>query len=101
MAQPKGHKKTGGRQRGTPNRFTTDVRTWITNLVNNNRAQIEKDMQMLEPYERLRIVEKLLSYICPKLQSMETKININKLSEEQLNLLVNELLNKEETNNEN
>lgn len=70
MARLKGTSKTGGRQSGTPNKITTDLRTWINELLDGNRQQIIKDIKRLEPQQRVGIFEKLLSYAVPKLQSV-------------------------------
>lgn len=66
MSKLKGTPKTGGRQAGTPNKTTSTVRSWIVELINNNREQIEKDIQQLEPKDRLNMLDKLLPYILPK-----------------------------------
>lgn len=66
MGKPIGLPKTGGRQAGTPNKATATVRNWIVELINNNREQIEQDLQQLEPKDRLLMFEKLLPFILPK-----------------------------------
>jgi hypothetical protein len=92
MAQIKG--KTGnpnGRPRGTPNKVTTDLRTWISDLLDSNRLQIAKDIEQLEPQQRVMIFEKLLSYVVPKIQSVEAKVDLNRLTDEQLDGIIVEL----------
>jgi hypothetical protein len=84
--------KTGGRQRGTPNKTTSDLRSWVNQLLNDNRATIEKDLKQLEPHQRLLILEKLLSYCLPKQQSVEGKIEFEKLSESQLDTMINKMV---------
>ena len=91
MSREKGQPKTGGREKGTPNKVTTDLRTWITELINDNRKQLKKDLKKLEPKERWTVVEKLMSYTIPKMQSVEAKIDLNRLSDEQLNTIIAEL----------
>jgi hypothetical protein len=91
MSKQKGTQKTGGRAKGTPNRVSTDLRTWINELLDGNRRQIVKDIKQLEPQQRVMIFEKLLSYAVPKMQSVEAKIDLNKLSEGQLDVIINEL----------
>ncbi|GAB6121177.1 hypothetical protein [Dysgonomonas termitidis] len=87
----KGTQKTGGRAKGTPNKVTSDLRTWINELLNDNRKQFAKDLQALEPHQRVMIFEKLLSYAVPKMQSVEAKIDLDTLSDEQLNIIIAEL----------
>ena len=95
MGQKKG--KTGnpnGRPKGTPNKVTTDLRTWLSELWNDNRGQFEKDLKTLEPQQRLATLEKLLNYIIPKQQSIEAtieNIDLRSLSEEQLDLIINNI----------
>jgi hypothetical protein len=91
MSKQKGTQKTGGRTKGTPNKVTTDLRTRINELLDSNRWQIAKDIKQLEPQQRVMIFEKLLSYAVPKMQSVETKIDIDQLTDEQLNTIIVEL----------
>lgn len=91
MARPKGMTKTGGRRKGTPNKVTGNIREWLSNLVDKNRLQIEKDLKALEPKDRLQVLEKFMQYTTPKMQSIQTKIDFNQLSDEQLNTVINEI----------
>ena len=87
----KGTPKTGGRKKGTPNKVTTDVKTWLAGLIDNNRKQVEDDLSQLEPKERIMIFERLLQYVVPKQQAVSAQIDLNTLSDEQLNTIINEL----------
>jgi len=89
----KGSPKTGGRQKGTPNKITTDLRTWLNDLLNNNRQTFENDLHELEPHQRVAIFEKLLSYSLPKLQSVEAQIEqrLDNLTDEQIDVIINQL----------
>jgi uncharacterized protein (UPF0305 family) len=94
MAQRKG--KTGnpaGRPKGTPNKATSEMKGWIAGLINKNRRQLEKDLKALEPRERWQVIEKLMAYTVPKMQSVEARIDLERLSEEDLNVIINELTN--------
>ena len=62
-------KKTGGRQKGTPNKTTTSLRDWFLQLINDNRAKIQKDFEELDGKERLQWLEKILPYLLPKVQN--------------------------------
>lgn len=83
-------KKTGGRQKGTPNKATKKVRDAISDVVNNyfNSDKFEKDIEKLDAKDRVSAIEKLASYVIPKLQSVnleaDAKVDMtlsNKLAE--------------------
>jgi type III secretory pathway component EscR len=73
MTRKKGTKKTGGREKGTPNKVTADLRSWIKELLENNTAQFEKDLKRLEPQQRTLLFEKLLQYAIPKKREEEVQ----------------------------
>jgi len=80
-----------GRPKGTPNKVTADMKTWIAGLLERNRRQMEKDLKALEPHQRVAIFEKLLAYVVPKQQSVEAQIDFNNLSDEQIDRIITEL----------
>lgn len=75
MARPKGTTKTGGRAKGTPNKVTHDVRTWLAKLISKNRRQLERDLQELEPKDRVMMLERLMQYVVPKKQAVRAEIS--------------------------
>lgn len=90
-----------GRPKGTPNKVTGEVREWIKGIINKQRPQLEKDLKNLDPAERWRIIEKLMSYVVPKMQAVEAKIDFSQFSDEQLERLAGDLLKaSEEVNDE-
>jgi hypothetical protein len=91
MSKKKGAEKTGGRKKGTPNKVTTDLRTWVNDLLVNNQATFTEDLKQVEPYQRLAVMEKLLSFVVPKLQNTALDIDFNKLTDEQLNKIITEI----------
>lgn len=64
--------KTGGRELGTPNKLTADLRERISDFLNENWEQIEKDFKTLEPEKRVMLFEKLLQFTLPRLQTIQT-----------------------------
>ena len=50
-----------------------------------------RDIKALEPKDRLQMLEKLMQYVVPKQQAVSANVDFNKLSDEQLNALVDEL----------
>lgn len=95
MAQKKG--STGnpnGRPKGSPNKTTTEARQWLSKLIEKNRKQIEKDLKRLEPKDRLLILEKLMNYTVPKMQSVDAKIDLHTLTDEQLATVITEVVER-------
>ena len=93
MARQKndGKGRLGGRAKGTPNRVTASIKDWVTQVIDKNRRQMERDIKALEPQDRLQMLEKLMQYVVPKQQAVSANVDFNKLSDEQLNALVDEL----------
>jgi hypothetical protein len=52
--------------KGTPNRTTSEFRTLLQSVIENQFSTIELDLQTLKPYQRLDILCRLLSYCVPK-----------------------------------
>lgn len=82
--------KTGGRQKGTPNksnaRFKTVIGDFLDWYMNGDpesddpaiqEGLIKKDLLMVKPYERLQIVEKLMQYTVPKMQSVAVEAEVS------------------------
>ena len=80
-----------GRPKGTPNKITADLRMKINAIVEKQIDSIEQDLLSLEPMQRLQIVEKLISYCVPKLQAQSFEIDFQNLSEQQLDVIINQL----------
>lgn len=61
-----GRGRLGGRSKGTPNKLSNDIRSWVESILSKNKAQIEQDFAIVDPDSRLRFVEKLIAYVVPK-----------------------------------
>ncbi len=55
-------KKYGGRTKGTPNAFTSDLRHFLKCLVSRH---LETDLMSLEPRKRAELLIRCLPYILP------------------------------------
>jgi len=92
MAQPKG--KTGnpkGRPKGAPNKITTELKTWVQMLIDNNRQELEQDLKKLSPKERWQLIERLLAFCIPKMQSTEAVLDLQRLTDAELEMIINQI----------
>ena len=80
-----------GRPQGTPNKLTADLRQRIQEVIDNNWRTIEADIKALEPKDRLMFTERLLKYRLPTLQATSLNVDFEKLSDEQLDEIINRL----------
>lgn len=84
-----GRGRLGGRQKGTPNKITRDLKQWVSDVLNNNREKFEEDLRELLPFERVKVLSSMFNYFLPKQQSIsieeqietETKVLTKFLSE--------------------
>lgn len=92
MTFVKGKQKTGGRKRGTPNKTSADLKTRILDLVGQQFEVILKDLELLEPKERVAAYMKFLEYVLPK--QRETKLDLSSLTDDQIEELLERAMNK-------
>ena len=71
MARPKGIPKSGGRQKGTSNKATIDIRDAFKAMIQNNLEQIEKDLLELRPEQRIKAITELSKFCVPTLKAVE------------------------------
>jgi hypothetical protein len=73
-------KKTGGRQKGTPNKTTAFSKSVIQEILTDytNSKLFRSDMEGLEPKDRLDIMVKLMAFTTPKPQSVDMNLTTNK-----------------------
>jgi len=100
-------RKTGGRQPGSQNKTTSEMKQWLQMIVDKNRDQFESDLQALEPKERLSLLEKLISYLVPKPQSIGLEIEyrylqklLSETPEQYIEAVTAKILNLNQISNE-
>jgi hypothetical protein len=71
MANTTGN-KYGGREKGTPNRLTKELRTLLKELL---YQELEERLELLKSKERLELFIKLMPSILPKTSSITHNIN--------------------------
>lgn len=67
------------------------MRGWLTAIIDKNRKQMEKDLKMLDPKDRLQMLEKMMQYVIPKQQAVSADIDIGQLSDAQIDTLIEKL----------
>lgn len=68
-------KKFGGRQKGTPNVLTKELRTLLKNVLYNELESLEEKLDELESRERIELVIKLMPYVFPKMTNISHSEN--------------------------
>jgi hypothetical protein len=74
MANTSGN-KYGGRQKGTPNRITKELRTLLKDILYQELEQVQERLELLEPKERIELLIKLMPYALPKVTSVSHTTN--------------------------
>jgi hypothetical protein len=63
--------KTGGRQAGTPNRTTRELRILFRDFVSNNIEKLQSDFDRLPPEKRINLLIKISGMIIPPPQQYD------------------------------
>ena len=86
-------KKTGGRKKSSLNKVPKDLRLSITEFLQNNFDEVVEEWQKLEsPKDKLSFFKDLLKFAVPTLQSTSLQVDFDKMSDEQLDQVVDKLL---------
>jgi hypothetical protein len=59
--------KTGGRQKGTPNILTKEIRNLLKQFISNEMDYVMENINQLELKDRVQFLSRLLPYILPKM----------------------------------
>ena len=59
-------KKYGGRQKGTPNRMTKELRSILKDILYQELNDIEKRFEELEPKTRIELLIKMMPFVLQK-----------------------------------
>ena len=74
MANTTGN-KYGGRQKGTPNRITKELRSLLKDVMYDEIGALQERLDVLNPKERVELLVKLMPYALPKVTSVSHTTN--------------------------
>ena len=74
MANTTGN-KYGGRQKGTPNKLTKELRSVLKDILYQELEQIQERLDTLNPKDRVELLIKLMPYALPKVTSVSHTTN--------------------------
>jgi len=67
--------KTGGRTKGTPNKNTVELREKFTLLLESNFEKLQKDINALEPKDRVKTLLDVAKFVVPTLKATDLSID--------------------------
>ena len=90
--------KTGGRQKGTPNKATSVIREHLNAVINELSNTVVEDLEKVTPKDRIHLYIKLLEYSIPKYRSIEKRVTTTLeefvlMSEEERSETINKIRN--------
>ena len=68
-------KKYGGREKGTPNRMTKELRSVLKDVLFEEIEALKIRLDTLKPKERVELLIKLMPYVLPKVTSVSHTTN--------------------------
>ena len=74
MANTTGN-KYGGREKGTPNRITKELRSLLKDVLYEEIGALQERLDTLNPKERVELLIKLMPYALPKVTSVSHTTN--------------------------
>jgi hypothetical protein len=65
--------KTGGRQQGTPNRLTKEIRSVLKDFVHKEMEMLPEHMETLENEARIQLLIKIIPFVLPRIKEVSHK----------------------------
>ena len=84
-----------GKPKGAINRLNKDLRLSISEFLSNNFDQVVNDWKKLSGKDKVNFYRDLLQYEVPKKQAVAVALEFEKLTDDQLEILCNTLIAKE------
>ena len=68
-------KKFGGRQKGTPNKLTKELRSVLKDVLYDEIDRLPERLDELDTKDRLELLVKLMPFVFPKVQSVSQSLD--------------------------
>lgn len=81
-----------GRPKGAKNKVPHELREKITDFLSVEFENVKKEFKKLTARDKLRFYTDLMQYSVPKLQAMQLETEFEKLSDDDLNKIIQELI---------
>ena len=62
--------KTGGRQQGTPNRLTKEIRSVLKDFVHQEIELLSEHIETLETESRIQLLIKIIPFVLPRIKEV-------------------------------
>ncbi len=66
--------KTSGRDKGSRNTIPRKIKEFISDILKDNLPDLQRDIDELDPKDRLMFLERLISYIVAKPKAIEVEV---------------------------
>ncbi len=70
MAFEEGHQRFGGRQKGTGNKLTSEIRKVLKEIISEEIENLPQLLESLPSNERIEYLIKILPFVLPKVDSV-------------------------------
>ena len=84
-----------GRTPGSQNKITSELRQRISKFLEDQWDTLQTEFEGLESKDKLAFFERLLNYAIPKLQATTLTTDLDNLTDEQLDYIIESLLNSQ------
>ena len=82
-----------GRPKGSKNKASAEIKELIERMITGNAKDLERTFKTLRGKDKIKAMTDLLPYTVPKLQSTSLEVEIENLSDDQLDELYNRIIN--------
>lgn len=91
LYRPIGTNNPNGRPRGAKNKSSAGTKAWLQSVLEQHRDELTESFAELSPKEKWRVALNIAQFIVPKQTAVAAKIDLETLTESDLNELISKL----------